>query len=209
MSPLTGVFSIATIAMVHFLPESPRLLYDKGQTQEADDVLCRLQDLPLDHPNVQRERSAILAAIELERDSPRITLVGLLNDKSDLKLLRRILIGFSCQCIQQLTGIAVVIGYLPYVAHVQIGLGENLAQIMGGIGAVVYFIASFPPMFFVERLGRRKCLMYGSAAMTCCWVLLIVFLALGEKQGSTGLLYAGIVMMYLYQVSLDRIDILG
>lgn len=90
---------------------------------------------------------------------------------------------------------------------------------MGGIGAVIYFIASFPPMYFgesgsrqkdltaslqtiiVERFGRRKCLIAGSIGMTFCWILLIIFLALGEQRNNKGLLYAGIVMMYLYQVS--------
>jgi hypothetical protein len=42
--------------------------------------------------------------------------------------------------------------------------------------------------------------MGGSAAMTLCWFLLIIFLALGEKKNNKGLLYAGIVMMYIYQV---------
>lgn len=143
-----AVFSIATIAMVHFLPESPRLLYDKGRNVEGDEVLCRLKDLSLDHPDLQRERGEIFAAIALEHDQPRMTMKKLLFEKSELKLLRRIIIGFSCQCIQQLTGISVVIGYLPYVAHNEIGLEENLAQIMGGIGAIVYLIASFPPMYF-------------------------------------------------------------
>lgn len=36
--------------------------------------------------------------------------------------------------------------------------------------------------------------------MTVCWVLLIIFLALGEKKNNKGLLYAGTVMMYIYQV---------
>ena len=36
--------------------------------------------------------------------------------------------------------------------------------------------------------------------MTLCWFLLIIFLALGEKKNNKGLLYAGIVMMYIYQV---------
>lgn len=147
-----AVFSIATIGMVHFLPESPRLLYDKGRTEEADEILCRLKDLPLSHPEIQKERDAIFAAIALEHNQPKMTVRKLLFEKSELKLMRRIVIGFSCQCIQQLTGISVVIGYLPYVAHNEIGLGENLAQIMGGIGAVVYLFASFPPMYFGEFL---------------------------------------------------------
>jgi hypothetical protein len=37
--------------------------------------------------------------------------------------------------------------------------------------------------------------------MTLCWTLLIIFLALGEQRNNKGLLYAGIVMMYIYQVS--------
>ncbi|KAF7133855.1 hypothetical protein CNMCM5793_005267 [Aspergillus hiratsukae] len=196
-----AVFCIATIGMVHFLPESPRLLYDKGRTAEGDDVLCRLKDLPLDHTVLQRERAEIFAAIALERDQPKMTLKRLLFEKSELKLLRRIVIGFSCQCIQQLTGISVVIGYLPYVAHNDIGLSENLAQILGGIGAIVYLFASFPPIYFVERFGRRKCLISGSIAMTLCWILLIVFMSLGKRLNSDGLLYAGIVMMYVYQIA--------
>jgi hypothetical protein len=143
-----AVFSIATIGMVHFLPESPRLLYDKGRITEGDEVLCRLKDLPLEHPVLQKERAEIFAAIELEHNQPKMTLRKLLFEESELKLLRRIIIGVSCQCIQQLTGIAVVIGYLPYVAHNEIGLSEHLAQIMGGIGAIIYLLASFPPMYF-------------------------------------------------------------
>ncbi|KAJ5198725.1 uncharacterized protein N7498_007842, partial [Penicillium cinerascens] len=196
-----AIFSIATIGMVHFLPESPRLLYDKGLITEGDEVLCRLKDLPLEHPVLQKERAEIFAAIELEHNQPKMTLKKLLFEESELKLLRRVIIGVSCQCIQQLTGIAVVIGYLPYVAHNEIGLSENLAQIMGGIGAIIYLLASFPPMYFVERFGRRKCLMGGSAAMTLCWFLLIIFLAHGEKKNNKGLLYAGIVMMYIYQIA--------
>ncbi|KAK5231859.1 hypothetical protein LTR47_006992 [Exophiala xenobiotica] len=195
-----AVFSIATICMVYFLPESPRLLYDKGRTEEADQILCRLKDKPIDHPDIIRERTEILAAIELEHSLPKMTVRRLLFEPSELKLLRRIIIGFSCQCIQQLTGIAVVIGYLPYVAHNEIGLSQNLAQIMGGIGAVIYFIASFPPIYFVERFGRRQCLIFGSIGMTLCWTLLIIFLALGEQRNNKGLLYAGIVMMYIYQI---------
>jgi hypothetical protein len=143
-----AVFSIATIGTVHFLPESPRLLYDKGLIAEGDEVLSRLKDLPLNHPVLQKERGEIFAAIELEHNQPKMTLRKLLFEESELKLLRRVIIGVSCQCIQQLTGIAVVIGYLPYVAHNEIGLSENLAQIMGGVGAIVYFLASFPPMYF-------------------------------------------------------------
>lgn len=99
-----AVFSIATIGMVYFLPESPRLLYDKGQIDEADQILCRLKDKPIDHPDIVRERTEILAAISLEHSQPQMSVRRLLFEKSELKLLRRIVIGFSCQCIQQLTG---------------------------------------------------------------------------------------------------------
>jgi hypothetical protein len=40
-----------------------------------------------------------------------------------------------------------------------------------------------------------------------CWIMLIVFLALGEIRQDKGLLYAGIVMMYLYQASFDPLHV--
>lgn len=40
-----------------------------------------------------------------------------------------------------------------------------------------------------------------------CWIMLIVFLALGEIRQDKGLLYAGIVMMYLYQASSDPLHV--
>lgn len=37
--------------------------------------------------------------------------------------------------------------------------------------------------------------------MSLCWILLIVFMSLGKRRNSDGLLYAGIVMMYVYQIA--------
>ena len=154
---LPGTFQLLSKPCSRSLPRHGSLLarittsaLDKGRIEEADEISGLLKDLPLDHQDFLNEKRVILDAVKFEHSQPKMTVRQLLFEKSELKLLRRVVIGFSCQCIQQLTGIPVVIGYLPYVAHSQIGLNQNLAQIMGGIGAIVCFFASFPPIYFGE-----------------------------------------------------------
>jgi hypothetical protein len=62
------VFSVVTIILLFWLPESPRWLAKHGDHEESRAVIARLtgQDIPLNHPEVEKLQDHIQGAIQLE-----------------------------------------------------------------------------------------------------------------------------------------------
>jgi hypothetical protein len=87
------------------LPDTPRWYYAKSRLSEGDDVLTRLHDLPFDHPEVQSQRSEILATLKVEEEEEnKFSILHLFWDTTDLKAGRRIRISFLILSIQQMMG---------------------------------------------------------------------------------------------------------
>ena len=88
------------------MPDTPRWYYARARYEEADAILCRLHDLPLEHPKVQAQKEEIIHAIELENlETSKFKVLELLWDNSDLHAGRRIRIAFLLLFLQQLMGI--------------------------------------------------------------------------------------------------------
>lgn len=117
-----GAFAIVSGAGMLFLPDTPRWYYAKGRTEEGDDVLHRLWDLPLDHHNVQNMRNEILASIKLEAEEEnKFNILDLVWDRSDLKAGRRIRISFLILSIQQMMGESLESGNVDRIADLCYG----------------------------------------------------------------------------------------
>jgi hypothetical protein len=57
------------VAILYFLPFSPRWLAAKGRDQEAFDILCYIRKLPPTDPRVQAEWITIRAEASHDRDA--------------------------------------------------------------------------------------------------------------------------------------------
>jgi len=81
---------------------------------------------------------------------------------------RRLLLGVVLQMFQQLTG-ANYFFYYGTTIFKATGISNSYvtAMILGGVN----FGSTFLGLWFIERFGRRKCLIWGAIWMGCCFIL--------------------------------------
>jgi MFS transporter, SP family, sugar:H+ symporter len=187
---LPGVILLLLVAL---LPYSPRWLADKGRDSEAIVVLARLRGSSPDAEIVQREYREIRDSVELERQVgsaswPELFKAGIVN---------RLMIAVVLQFFQQWTGINVILYYSKDLFEAM-GFDPKAAAIPFSIAnSFINFLATFPGMYLVERLGRRKLLIIGGFGMamahfsTCLWVGL-------SKNGCPPLAWLAIVSVYFF-----------
>ncbi|OBZ84718.1 Sugar transporter STL1 [Choanephora cucurbitarum] len=164
-------FALILIAGTFFLPETPRWLVAHDRDDDAKEVLARLwSNGDVTHVRCVSEYEEIKQSIEAERREG-VSSYRVLFSKGKFNNRKRVLIAMLSQIIQQLGGINVTTYYLTDVM-IQAGMTYSMAMLMAGIDAIVYFIGACLPIFIVERVGRRKIMLWGLAAqaVTLVWI---------------------------------------
>ncbi|RCI03119.1 hypothetical protein CU098_008597 [Rhizopus stolonifer] len=160
-----NLFALILIAGTFFLPETPRWLVAHGRDEKAKEVLARLwSEGDVSHPRCVSEYQEIKDGIEAERREG-VSSYRALFSKGKFNNRKRVLIAMLSQIIQQLGGINVTTYYLTDVM-IQAGMSYSMAMLMAGVDAIVYFIGACFPIFLVERVGRRKIMLWGLIAQT-------------------------------------------
>ncbi|QLQ78329.1 hypothetical protein HG537_0A05760 [Torulaspora globosa] len=166
--PLSLCFACAIFMVVGMLmvPESPRYLVEKGRFNDARRSLAKSNKLSVDDLGVTCELNAITAGVEAEREAGNATWGELFSTKG--KVLQRVIMGIMIQSLQQLTGNNYFFYYGTTIFKA-VGLEDSFetAIILGAVN----FASTFISLWIVERFGRRKCLLWGSASMAACFVV--------------------------------------
>ncbi|KAI0359557.1 general substrate transporter [Trametes cingulata] len=180
------------------LPPSPRLLVQQGRVEEALRSLARLRLrtrgeiesdplLQIELLEMQVEAALIEQTTATEAPIPNAkpgTLRAELHAWSRLfspKLRRRTIIGVLMMFFQQWSGINALLYYGPTLMR-SLGMQGDAVTLMsaGGIG-IVQFLAVLPAIVFIDRLGRRPLLRWGSLAMALSH--LTIALLVGQYGG--------------------------
>ncbi|KAI1308621.1 putative sugar transporter [Xylaria venustula] len=172
-------FPLIIFPLVPIVPESPRWLLLVGRDEEAKEVLAKVNDESVNGEMVMTDYKSINASILLEK-SHQVPLLDVLRNRDKTQNLRRLILSCGTQFMQQFSGINSLGFYLPTLLHESIGFSLQLSRLLAAVNGTIYFIAAFCSLAIVDRLGRRKIMLYGALGMATCH--LISSLALRTSQ---------------------------
>lgn len=83
------------------------------------------------------------------------------------------------------------------VLETNVGLSREMSSLVAGFIQIAFWAGTFPPMFLMDRLGRRKVLMFGSGILCIAMVLFTVGIALATPATSR----LALAMLIIYEFS--------
>ncbi|KAF1985168.1 general substrate transporter [Aulographum hederae CBS 113979] len=178
-----NLFALFTIFTLPFLPETPRWLFSHGRKAESVSVLARLYDCEETDLKVRTIESEMAEALRIEEESPKFAIRDLLNDKSEVKNTRRLVLCFLIQLFQMFAGINVIAFYVTIV------LETNHPNRL--------WLGTFPPLFLLDKVGRRPMLLLGSTALLICMVIFTAGIAVDTPATAK----LALAMLFLYEIS--------
>jgi len=184
------------IGMVFILPFSPRWLLLKKRNDEALTVLARMREVPKDSADIKSEFSILSNQIEEEEA------IGSASWSELLEKGTRNRVGIACtlQFFQQWTGINIILYFGSFLFE-QMGFPSAQSSVVFVIvNSFINFVATFPGMWLIEKIGRRSLLLYGGVLMAISHFLITLFVGLSFHV-DTGLAWGGVVFIFVFIIT--------
>ncbi|KAM3416982.1 hypothetical protein BST61_g8567 [Cercospora zeina] len=152
------ILALFIVALIPGLPESPRWLVLKGRDAEALEVLTALNDTTEDDPKVQTEFTAVKDTVcEMAKGSFMDCFKFNRN-----RNFHRTALAYVNQMFQQISGINIITYYAATIFENNIGLSPFLSRLLAALNGTEYFLASIFAIFTIEKIGRRKLMIFGA-----------------------------------------------
>ncbi|KAF9485224.1 general substrate transporter [Pholiota conissans] len=183
---------------IHFLPNSPRWLLEVGQDDEALAVVQQLHGG--DQVSAHKEYTQMYDVIKAELSIRSRRLSDLWATRA---MTHRTFVAVGVQVFCQFTGINVINYYGPAIYN-SLGIVGGKALLVQGIYGAVGPIANlFFIVFILDRVGRKKPLMFGAASFVVTFSILAAILAndpVDDPTSSISAQRAGIAMIFLTSI---------
>lgn len=172
------------------LPTSPRWLVLKGQAQKAKETLSRLRG----NINIDSEFEEIADTLNVQSFKWRHLLAN--------PWRKVLLIGIVLGVLQQFVGINTVMYYGPILFN-QLGFANTQASIFATfIMGVINTLMSIVALLCVDRLGRRRLLLYGFAVAGISLLLLSYALPDMGHRAEDKIILLSLMVLYIAGYSL-------
>lgn len=196
---MQSCFAIFSAVLLFMLPDTPRWYYARGHNDKGDNVLARLHGLPVEHEAVQLVRSEIMATLGEESNEGKINWVTLFWDNTELQFGRRLRTSFLINWAQQFLGINMLV-YFSTTIFTNLHYSPLLSGILAGVLNTCFAIASYPPIWYIERVGRRAMMIWSALGCGVCMLIYIVLTTLPPHLSNTGTNWGAVVIIILYEV---------
>ncbi|KAE8358943.1 hypothetical protein BDV27DRAFT_168961 [Aspergillus caelatus] len=170
------LFAILTFIGIIALPESPRWLIAHGRESEARRIIWALQpnahSITEDDAIVNQDVGEITKAIREEQAATEESSFMMVFKNGPQKFLHRTLLGMGGQMMQQLSGVNLITYYNTVIFEKSVGMSHNLALLLAGFNGVAYFVSTLVPIWTIDRLGRRKLMLFAVIGQCACMAIL-------------------------------------
>lgn len=180
--------ALVLLAMVIFLPNSPRWLAANGKYAQAERVLRMLRDTS---EKAREELDEI-------RDSLKVKQGGWALFRSNRNVRRAVFLGMLLQAMQQFTGMNIIMYYAPKIFEMA-GFSSHQQQMIATVVVgLTFMLATFIAVFTVDKSGRKPALKIGFTVMAIGTLILgYCLMQVDNGNLSTGIswLSVGMTMM--------------
>ena len=151
------------LGMLLVCPESPRWLARGDNFEGAEKTLAHIRGMPTDHWYMQREMAEIRAQVE-ERSTIHMSKKDQFRKLLQPGVRNRMGIGMALMFLQSFTGVNIITYYAPRIFETLGISGTSLKLFSTGFYGIAKTLGMITFTFWVvERVGRRKGLVWGAA----------------------------------------------
>ncbi|KAF9480316.1 general substrate transporter [Pholiota conissans] len=196
-SAIQGFPSVIQLALIWFVPESPRWLMYKGREAQALKILAYYHARGNEKdPLVEYEYQEIKAAIELDREvAHTVGWLTLFKTRGNLKRVRIIV---AIAFFSQWSGNGLASYYLNKVLDA-VGVTDPTIQLLiNGVLQIYNFVICVFASLWCDKIGRRKLFITATAGMLATWVAETICFAVYSKTGIAAAGHAFIAMIFIF-----------
>jgi SP family galactose:H+ symporter-like MFS transporter len=177
-----------------FSLETPRWFASKGRWSEAREMLERIQGVDPDF-----ELHEIHTSLTVDQKQGRV------RDLFAPGIRWALLVGVGLAVLQQFVGVNTVIYYAPTIFR-SAGIGSVSNAILAtSVVGIVNVLATVAALLLVDKMGRRVLLIIGCIGMIIGLVLLGIIFALGPTHASTLTLFALMIYILSFAISMGPV----
>ena len=158
------------------LPESPRYLIHKGFTDQARDVLAKINP-----EGVEKEVEIIQSSFKNKKQPKFTDLLEIINGRERISPI--LWAGLGLAILQQLVGINVIF-YYGTMLWQSVGFGESDAFLTSVISSAVNLVMTVVAILLIDKIGRKPLLLIGSIGMAITLSTLTVCFMSAGADGS-------------------------
>jgi SP family sugar:H+ symporter-like MFS transporter len=194
-NPLAGVtigfqllFALTILIGACCCPESPAVLAKWQKWDEAGRSYAILKNLPLESPHVDKAMQELLISLDEEKSCGDVTIMECFRGCH----LRRTTLGVVMSFLTIATGITFWFGYGTTFF---MAAGVSNSYLISMILAIVNCAFTLPSIYLIEKLGRRRCLIWGGVIMAVTQLLTgAIHTAAPDSTASRNMLVAGVII---------------